>query len=56
MTTSGWIIMILSLGSVIGLFGWCMYKLLTTPEETDHLHGFSGQTVDHEKNIPDIKS
>lgn len=39
MTTWGWIIMLASVGSVTVLFGWCIVKVLTTPEETEHLRG-----------------
>jgi len=46
MTFWGWVIMLVSVGSVCMLFVWCMYKVLSTPEETDHLHGFSEETPD----------
>ncbi len=29
MTTGGWISMVLSVGAVTLLFGWCLYKVLT---------------------------
>lgn len=38
MTIGGWIIMLLSVGFVTGLFGWCIAKVLRTPEATRHLH------------------
>lgn len=38
MTFEGWIIMILSVGFVTGLLGWCIYKVVATPGETEHLH------------------
>jgi hypothetical protein len=38
MTLGGWIIMLLSVGGVAGLFGWCVYKVLSTPGSTEHLH------------------
>lgn len=38
MTTGGWITMILAVGFVTGLLGWCIYKVLTTPGSTEHLH------------------
>ena len=37
----GWIMMILSVGTVVSLFSWCLYRV-TTLEPTDaeeHLHG-----------------
>ena len=40
MTLSGWIIMALSVGSVSALLIWCILKVLRTPEEADHVHGF----------------
>ena len=38
MTLGGWIAMLLSVGGVTALMGWCIYKVLTTPESTRHLH------------------
>ncbi len=49
MTAGGWLIMLVSVGLVLGLFGWCIHKVLTTPGETEHLHGFEFETPD-EKN------
>lgn len=46
MTTGGWIIMLLSVGGVVSLLGWCVYKGLTTPGETDKLHGFEAAPPD----------
>jgi hypothetical protein len=37
----GWIMMILSVGTVVSLFAWCLYRV-TTLEPSDaeeHLHG-----------------
>ena len=50
MTTGGLLIMILSVGTVTVLFGWCIWKVLTIPAETEKLHG-SGpqQTPDMEE-------
>ena len=31
MTTAGFLILILSVGSVTGLFIWCIWKILTAP-------------------------
>jgi hypothetical protein len=39
MTIGGWITMIVSVGFVTGLLSWCVYKVLTTPEATRHIHG-----------------
>lgn len=38
MTTGGWITMILSVGFVVCLFGWCITKVLFGKESTDRLH------------------
>ncbi len=38
MNASGWIAMTLSVGFVTVLFGWCIWKVLATPGETDKLH------------------
>lgn len=46
MTTAGWLIMILSVSSVSTLMIWCIYKVVTTPEETEHIHGFEQETPD----------
>jgi hypothetical protein len=37
MTIDGWITMLLSIGAVTSLFGWCIYKVLTTPEGVEHV-------------------
>jgi len=46
MTTLGWLIMLISVGSVTALLAWCIYKVLTIPEETEHIHGFEQETPD----------
>jgi len=46
MTTAGWFIMILSVGTVSALLIWCIFKVITTPEETEHIHGFEQETPD----------
>jgi len=38
MTPGGWVVMILSVGAVTGLLAWCIYKVVTTPGSTEHLH------------------
>jgi hypothetical protein len=48
MTTTGWLIMILSVSSVSLLLAWCIFNVVTTPEETEHIHGF-------EKEVPDAE-
>ena len=39
MTTHGWILMIVSMGFVVGLFLFCFYRVLTTPKSEEHMHG-----------------
>lgn len=38
--------MILSVGTVSALFVWCIYKVLSTPQETEHIHGFEQEPPD----------
>lgn len=46
MTIGGWIIMLISITTVTYLMGWCIYKVLTTPGEADHLKGIDTHTPD----------
>jgi hypothetical protein len=46
MTTSGLIVMLLSVGTVTVLFGWCVYQVLFTPRETEKVHGVEFHTPD----------
>ena len=46
MTTGGWIIMLISVGGVVALLTWCVYKGITTPGEASKLHGFEAETPD----------
>lgn len=39
MTLSGWMIMAVSVGSVVALFVWCIFKVLRTPGEEKKIHG-----------------
>jgi len=41
MQAGGWFMMILSVGTVVCLFGWCLYRVLTlAPQDLEeHLHG-----------------
>ncbi|MBN2163194.1 MAG: hypothetical protein JXR25_06670 [Pontiellaceae bacterium] len=41
MTPAGWIIMIVSVFGMTGLFAWCIRKVLTIPEAAEHLHSQS---------------
>ncbi|MBK8095214.1 MAG: hypothetical protein IPK32_25400 [Verrucomicrobiaceae bacterium] len=46
MSSSGLLVMLLSVGTVVLLFGWCVYKVLTTPQESDTLHSLEFETPD----------
>ncbi|MFW5845128.1 MAG: hypothetical protein ACOCXJ_02780 [Planctomycetota bacterium] len=48
MSFGGWIIMCASVGGMTLLFGWCIWKVLSTPGSSEHLHGFEVETPDHE--------
>ena len=48
MTYGGWIIMLVSTLSVSSLFIWCIWKVLTTKGEDEHIHGFEIDTPDKE--------
>lgn len=45
MNLGGWIILLISVGSVTALFGWCIYKVLTASPEHE-MHGFEIETPD----------
>lgn len=55
MNTGGWIIMLLSVGTVTALFGWCIYRVLKSPEQASHLHGFEIETPDEKAERESIK-
>lgn len=38
LTVAGWIVMLASVGFVTLLLIWCIWKVLSTPGETEHLH------------------
>jgi hypothetical protein len=38
MTIGGWITMILSVGFVVSLFTWCIFRVLTSKGPIDSLH------------------
>jgi hypothetical protein len=50
MTQSGWIIMLLSVGSVTVLFVWCLYRVLSYRPPPEKLHGFDIDTQDTEND------
>ena len=51
MTPAGWVIMIVAVGGMTGLLGWCIYKVIATPGSTEHLHSQADiETPDVEKD------
>jgi hypothetical protein len=38
LTTDGWIFMLVSCASMVFWTGWCYYRVLTTPEASEHMH------------------
>lgn len=38
MTAGGWIMMLLAIGGMTGLLVWCVWKVMSTPGSTEHLH------------------
>jgi len=38
MTAAGWIVMSVAIFGVTGLLTWCLWKVLSTPDSTKHLH------------------
>jgi hypothetical protein len=51
MTLSGILVMCLSVGTVVALFGWCIWRVLTeTPEEVEHVHGVEFHTPDMDED------
>lgn len=50
MTLGGWIVLVLSVGSVTTLFVWAIWKVLTTPGETERMHGFEFETPDEQQD------
>ena len=41
MTAAGWIIMILAVTGMTGLLAWCVYKVISTPGSSEHIHAQS---------------
>jgi hypothetical protein len=47
MTLGGWLVMLVSIGSVTTLFLWCMAKVATV-KDTEHLHASGEHTPDEQ--------
>lgn len=48
MTFGGWIVMVVSVGSVLSLFLWCLWRVLRDPKSSGHIHGFDIDPPDKE--------
>ena len=46
MTTAGLFVMLISIGIVVSLFTWCVWKVLSTPNESEKLHSLEFETPD----------
>ncbi len=46
MTIAGLLVMLLSVSTVVFLFSWCIWKVLTTPNETEKIHSMECETPD----------
>lgn len=38
MTLGGVILMVFSVGGAVCFFGWCLWKLFSSPESSGHIH------------------
>ena len=38
MTLGGWIVMLAAVGGVTALLSWCIYKVISIPGSTEHIH------------------
>ena len=38
MSLGGWIVLLCSVSIMSGLLGWCIYRVVSTPGSTEHLH------------------
>jgi hypothetical protein len=52
MTSGGWIILIMSIGTVSILFFWCIFKVLSTPKETKNDFEFKNSKEKGRKEYP----
>jgi hypothetical protein len=50
MNAGGWFMMIASVGGMTYFFSWCVYKVLTTPGSTEHLHSQKDRPPDDESD------
>jgi hypothetical protein len=38
MNTGGWLMLILGVGGMTTLLGWCIHTVVTRPQSQEHLH------------------
>jgi hypothetical protein len=38
MSIAGWIIMLAACGGITGLLAWCIFKVVSTPGASEHIH------------------
>jgi hypothetical protein len=38
MTPGGWVLMLAAVGGVTAFLSWCIWKVLATPGESEHVH------------------
>ena len=38
MSIGGWIIMTLAVSGITSLLAWCIYKVVSTPGSSEHIH------------------
>ena len=38
LSVGGWVTMVVAVGGVTLFLGWCVYKVLSTPGSTEHIH------------------
>jgi hypothetical protein len=48
MTIGGWIVMTVALGGMSGLLAWCVYRVLSKPSATEHVHSTLEMDMDGE--------
>jgi hypothetical protein len=50
MTLSGWIILVFSVGTVLAVFLWCLWLVISTPSEIENVHGFENEPPDPDES------
>lgn len=47
--------MLVSVGAVTGVFIWCLWLVLKTPQEIEHVHGFEQELPDPDEEKGDSR-